>query len=339
MHKGFALQRTFFLVAFVSALFVLPMASALPDLTSQITNVLVNNSGASCTLQLSGIISNMGNSNATNSTARWAVGTYGFPGIAVKYEGIVPLRPGTSQPVYFFNVGAMAGYVGWVSLEADYYGVVNESLESNNYVLTNFTCGVVSNQSYHLECRSNTCTSVSGAGVNACSLLGSSCGVTNQTNQTHLACVNNACVSVNGAGANLCSSNAQCTNQTTNQTSHLECRNNMCSQVNGSGVNQCSPIGSVCGNTTGSHLECRNLACVSVSGAGNNTCTTNTQCSHLACVNRTCSLVSGPGRAECTSKGARCGIVKNQTNMTIEPYAKVALSPSCGFWRRLFRLC
>lgn len=271
MNKGFALQRTFFLVAFVSALFVLPIVSALPDLTSQITNVLVNNSGASCTLQLSGIISNIGNSNATNSTARWAVGTYGLPGMAVKYEGIVPLRPGTSQPVYFFNVGAMAGYVGWVSLEADYYRVVNESLESNNYALTNFTCGVVSNQSYHLECRNNTCTSVSGAGVNACSLLGSSCGVTNQTNQTHLACVNNACVSVNGAG--------------------------------------------------------------------NNTCTTNAQCSHLACVNTTCSLVSGPGRAECASKGARCGIVKNQTNMTIEPYAKVALSPSCGFWRRLFRLC
>jgi hypothetical protein len=92
-------------------------------------------------------------------------------------------------------------------------------------------------------------------------------------------------------------------------------------------------------STNQTHLACVNNACVSVNGVGNNTCTTNAQCSHLACVNRTCSLVPGPGRAECASKDARCGIVKNQTNMTIEPYAKVALSPSCGFWRRLFRLC
>lgn len=89
----------------------------------------------------------------------------------------------------------------------------------------------------HLQCVSNMCTSVSGAGTDTCAPVGSTCG-----NVTHLSCVSNTCTSVSGAGSNTCSPvGSACS------TTHLECVSNTCTAVAGSGANQCTPVGSACG--------------------------------------------------------------------------------------------
>lgn len=56
----------------------------------------------------------------------------------------------------------------------------------------------------HLECQSNVCVSVTGAGSNTggCTVAGVACNLSGGTTEKHLECRANACVQVDGAGAN-----------------------------------------------------------------------------------------------------------------------------------------
>ncbi|MBI4021639.1 MAG: hypothetical protein HY369_05335 [Candidatus Aenigmarchaeota archaeon] len=79
-----------------------------------------------------------------------------------------------------------------VAAVAMYTGILSPAGESY--------AAAIKKNTTHLECVSNTCTKVSGAGTNKCSPLGSACG-----NQTHLECISNTCTAVSGPGTNQCS--------------------------------------------------------------------------------------------------------------------------------------
>lgn len=89
----------------------------------------------------------------------------------------------------------------------EYYCATNRSIIQTyincatygNYICQNGACVNQTNQT-HLECVSNTCTVVTGAGTNQCSSAGQSCG--NQTNQTYL-----LTVSRTGSGTGTVTSN------------------------------------------------------------------------------------------------------------------------------------
>lgn len=80
----------------------------------------------------------------------------------------------------------------------------------------------------HLECVSNSCTEVDGAGANECS-SDADC-----ESPTHLACVGQACTEIPGSGLDLCSDDSDCLAPTYNK-----CINQACAEINGTGVDEC----------------------------------------------------------------------------------------------------
>ncbi len=206
---------------------------------------------------------------------------------------------------------------------------------------TSGSCPVKCEEERHLACRNEQCTSVVGAGINACDSQ-EDC---EDDTPRHLTCIGiGACAIVDGEGADSCLTGGDCTCLPSDPScTHAACVNGACAEVPGSGIplcaanadctpcpasdpnchERCAAIQMQCvGAPVGScdspncaeerHLTCQNEQCVAVDGAGPNTCSSEADCEgiapkHLACVGiGACAIVDGDGDDECLDGATDC---------------------------------
>ncbi len=141
------------------------------------------------------------------------------------------LKKETSAGVVKLNVVTTNGtgvegadeLVGTIIFKADVVGTATLTFASSSSVLDSastpvemldktdlagekgtYTIAESTSATTHLECQSNVCVSVTGAGSNTggCTTAGVACNLSGSTTEKHLECRSNACVEVAGAGAN-----------------------------------------------------------------------------------------------------------------------------------------
>lgn len=123
----------------------------------------------------------------------------------------------------------------------------------------------------HLECVSQACKSVTGAGEDKCKVDGDCAPA------THKECRNSSCQSVSGAGSDSCNNDSDCAAAT-----HKECRNSACQSVSGSGSDSCNMDSDCAASQPQTHRACQNNSCVTVAGAGSDSCTSDVSCQPAA---------------------------------------------------------
>lgn len=121
----------------------------------------------------------------------------------------------------------------------------------------------------HLECVSEACKPVSGAGDDKCKVDGDCVPA------THKECRSNSCQTVSGAGQSSCNMDSDCA--PAQPQTHKECRNNACVAVSGAGSDGCN-MDSDCVAAPVTHKTCQNNSCVTVSGAGTDSCMSDASC-------------------------------------------------------------